>query len=145
MKQLLLIVALIAGIFTISARGNYSREIGTLPPAAQTLIKTHFKADVNHIKIDKDLGVITKYDVVLNDGSEITFDKGGNWKEIEVRKGSSVPDAFVPADMKSYIKQNQKGSAIIGIEKKRNGYEVELANGVEMKFDSKGQFVRYDD
>ncbi len=145
MKQLLLILALVAGIFTASARGNYSREIGTLPPAAQTLIKTHFKADVNHIKIEKELGKITKYDVVLNDGSEITFDKGGNWKEIEVRSGSSVPDAFVPADMKSYIKQNQKGSAIIGIEKKRGGYEVELNNGVEMKFDSKGKFVRYDD
>lgn len=145
MKHILFIVALIAGIFTASARGNYSREIGTLPPAAQTLIKTHFKADVNHIKVEKDLGINTKYDVVLNDGTEITFDKGGNWKEIEVRKGSSVPDAFIPADMKNYIKQNQKGSAVIGIEKKRGGYEVELTNGVEMKFDSNGKFVRYDD
>lgn len=145
MKHILLIVALIAGIFSASARGNFSRDVAVLPPAAQTILKSNFKSDVNHIKIDKELGRISEYDVVLNDGTEITFDKSGNWKDIEVRKGSSVPDAFIPASMKSYIKQNQKNSAIVGIEKKRGGYEVELTNGVEMKFDSKGNFVRYDD
>ncbi len=145
MKHILLIVALIAGIFTASARDTYSRDVAVLPPAAQTILKSTFKSDVNHIKIEKELGRISEYDVVLNDGSEITFDKNGNWKEVEVRSGKSVPDAFVPESMKSYIKQNQKNSPIVGIEKKRGGYEVELDNGVEMKFDSKGNFVRYDD
>lgn len=145
MKKLLLILALTVGIFTASARDSYSRNVTDLPSAAQVVLKNSFKAKVSHIKIEKELGRVSEYDVVLTDGSEITFDKSGNWKEVEVRAAASVPDAFVPAAIRTYVKQNQKNTRIIGIEKKRNGYEVELSNGVEMKFDSAGKFLRYDD
>lgn len=145
MKKLFLIMAVIACIFTATARDTYSRDVTVLPAAAQTMIKNNFKAKVSHIKIEKELGRISEYDVVLTDGAEITFDKNGNWKDVEVKKGSSVPDAFVPAQIKTYIKQNQKNCEVVGIEKSRAGYEVELANGVEMKFNSEGKFLRYDD
>lgn len=144
MKKILFVLLMVTCLFSVSARDTYSRDITVLTPAAQTLIKNNFKAKVSHIKIDKDFGKISEYDVVLTDGAEITFDKNGNWKEVEVKKNGSVPDAFVPAQIKSYIKQNQKNSAVIGIEKNRSGYEVELANGVEMKFNTEGKFLRYD-
>ncbi|MDE7160186.1 MAG: PepSY-like domain-containing protein [Muribaculaceae bacterium] len=42
------------------------------------------------------------------------------------------------------MKANHKGASIVGIEKERYGYEVELSNGIEMRFDKQGRFVRYD-
>lgn len=138
-------MAMFAGIFSASARDTYSHDINILPVAAQTIVKNNFKADVNHIKIDKDWGRISEYDVILTDGTEITFDRNGNWKDIEVRRNSSVPSALIPGAISSFVKQNQKNTTITGIEKNRSGYDVELSNGVEMKFSSDGKFLRYDD
>ncbi|WP_369695841.1 PepSY-like domain-containing protein [uncultured Duncaniella sp.] len=45
----------------------------------------------------------------------------------------------------TYVKQNHKGSRIIGIEKKRNGYEIELSNDLDLEFDKQGNFIRFDD
>ncbi len=144
MKKLLMIFAVLMGVFTASARNNYSHNASDLPAAAQTILKNNFKADVSHFKIEKDFGKIKEYDVVLTDGTEVTFDRNGNWKDIEVKQNAEVPSALVPKAISEYVKQNQKKVKITGIEKKRSGYEVELSNGVEMKFNSQGQFIRYD-
>lgn len=145
MKKLLLMLALIVGVFSASARDTYSHDVNVLPKAAQTVLSNNFKAKVNHIKIDKDFGRVSEFDVVLNDGTEITFDKNGNWKDVEVKIGSSVPSFFVPNAITNYIKNNQKKATVVGIEKNRSGYDVELSNGVEMKFNSEGKFIRYED
>lgn len=144
MKKIVFLLAVIFGVFSLSARDTYSHDVKILPAAAQTVLKNNFKAEVSHIKIDKDWGKISEYDVVLTDGSEISFDRHGNWKDVEVRSNSSVPKGFVPAAISNYVKQNQKNSNIIGIEKKKSGYEVELSNGVEMKFNAQGKFLKYD-
>lgn len=145
MKKLLLFLAILTGVFCASARDNYSHDSSVLPIAAQTVLKNNFKAKVSHIKINKDFGRITEFDVVMTDGSEITFDSKGNWKDIEVGKNAAVPSAFVPSAISTYVKANQKNVKITGIEKNRSGYDVELSNGVEMKFNSEGKFLRYDD
>lgn len=145
MRKLLFMMAIMAGFFTASARDTYSHDVNVLPMAAQIVVKNNFKAGVNHIKIDKEFGRVSEYDVILTDGTEITFDRNGNWKDIEVRRNGSVPAAFVPAAISTYVKQNQKKAKIVGIEKNRSGYDVELSNGVDMKFNTDGKFVRYDD
>lgn len=145
MKRILFLLAVIIGVFNASARDKYSHDISTLPVAAQTILKNNFKADVSHIKMDVAFHNVREYDVVLTDGSEITFDSKGNWKEIEVKAKGSVPAALVPSSISTYVKQNQKNAKIIGIEKNRSGYEVELSNGVEMEFNHEGKFLRYDD
>lgn len=145
MKKILLIMALVAGILSASARDNYSHDENILPVAARTTIKNNFKASINHIKIDKEWGSIAEYEVVLNDGTEISFDKNGNWKDIEVKISSTVPSSLVPVSISNYVKQHQNKTRIVGIEKKRSGYDVELSNGVEMKFNTEGKFLRYDD
>ena len=62
-----------------------------------------------------------------------------------MRRDRSVPAAYIPAAIASFVKQNQKSAVITGIEKKKSGYDVELSNGIEMKFNSAGKFLRYDD
>ncbi len=138
------LVALIA-VFSVSARDVYSRNVAELPAAAQATLKQHFKASLSLIKIDKGFTGVSEYEVILTDGTEITFDRTGNWKDIEVAKGKHVPDALVPKQILDYVKQNNQNKKIVGIEKNRNTYEVDLENGVEMKFDRSGRFLRYDD
>lgn len=145
MKKLMLLFVILTAVLSASARDIYSHDASVLPAAAQTMLKNNFKAKVSHIKIDKDFGRITEYDVVLTDGSEITFDSKGNWKDVEVGVKAAVPDAFIPAAISAYVKANQKNAKIVGIEKRRSGYDVELSNGVDMKFNSEGKFLRYDD
>ncbi len=140
----MIILAVLIGALTATARDNYSHNAADLPNSAQTILKNNFKAGVSHIKIEKDFGKIKEYDVVLTDGTEVTFDSHGNWKDIEVNQNGSVPAALIPKAIAEYVKQNQKNVKITGIEKYRSGYEVELSNGVEMKFNSEGKFLKYD-
>lgn len=144
MKKLMLVLALLAGFISVSARNQHTRDVNVLPTSAQTTIKNNFKAEISHIKIEKEWGKVSEYEVVLTDGTEITFDRNGNWKEVEVSRNKSVPAFFVPTAISSYVKQTQKNQKITGIEKERGGYTVELSNDVEMKFNSKGQFLRFD-
>ncbi len=145
MKKLFLIFAVIFGFLSVSARDNYSHDVNVLPVAAQTVLKQNFKADVSHIKIGKEFGKIRKYEVILTDGSESTFDKHGNWKDIEVIRSAAVPSALIPNPISSYVKNNQNKEKVTGIDKSQYGYEVELSHGVEMKFSEKGKFLSYDD
>lgn len=145
MKKLFVAFAVIFSVLTASARSNYSHDIEVLPEAAQAVLKQNFKADVSHIKIGKEFGKIRKYDVVLTDGSEISFDKHGNWNDIEVGRYESVPKALIPRPISTFVNNNQNRYSVTGIEKSHSGYDVELSNGVEMKFTEKGKFIRYDD
>ena len=91
------------------------------------------------------MGRIDEYEVVLTDGSEISFDRNGNWDNVEVNNTASVPKGFVPKGVGEYVKKNHAGTRVVGIDKDRSGYEVELSNGIDLKFDRAGNFLKYDD
>ena len=145
MRKTLMIFALcIMSVLSASAADGYSRNIADLPVAARTMLKNNFKSKMSLIKIDKGWGRVSEYEVILNDGTEVKFDNSGNWKEVEVSESGSVPAKVIPAAILKYVKTNHKGLRVIGIEKKRSGYEVELSNGLDMEFDARGNFLRYD-
>lgn len=139
----LLIAFVATGIAT--ARDTYAHDASVLPTAAQTVLAQNFKAKVSVVKIEKDFGRVSEYEVILMDGTEVSFDAKGNWDNIEVNRDKKVPDSMVPAAIRDYVSKHQKGTRIIGIDKERRGYDIELSNGVEMKFDKAGNFLRYDD
>lgn len=126
------------------ASETYSRDVNVLPAAAKTTLNNNFKSQVSVIKIDKTLGRVDDYEVILTDGTEVTFDRNGNWEDIEVKKESSVPSSFIPNAISKYVAKAQPGTRIVGIEKERKGFSIELSNGVDMKFDKAGNFQRYD-
>ncbi len=129
---------------TAFAEKKYTHDSSVLPPAATVMLKKNFKSEVSLVKTEKTLGRVSEYEVILRDGTEITFDAAGNWKEIETSYKSKVPDGIVLQTIRDYIKAHQNKSAVVGIERDRKGYDVTLANGVEMEFDLNGNFVRYD-
>ena len=146
MKRLVLMLAIVLGVVgAASARGTYVHDDSVLPEAARNTIANNCKAKVSIVKIEKMINKITKYEVILTDGTEISFDKNGNWENVETNINKSVPSAFIPEAIAAYIGKNHKDTRIVGIEKERKGYEVELSNGIDLKFDADGKFLRYDD
>ena len=143
-KLLIAMVAILGMTATLAAKDTYSHDDSVLPQAAKTVLANNFKSKVSLVKIDKEFGRVSDYEVILKDGTEVSFDSNGNWENIEVNIGKSVPSSMVPKSISDYVKTAQKGQRIVGIEKERNGYEVELSNGVEMKFNKQGEFVKYE-
>ena len=146
MKKLVLMIAVVLGMaITANAKGSFSRDESLLPLAARTTISSNFKAKISLIKAEKMLGTITEYEVILTDGSEISFDKNGNWQEIDVPKGKAVPNGFVPKSITDYVKKTHSGQKVVSIDKDKGGYSIELSNGIDMKFDKSGNFIKYAD
>ena len=85
-----------------------------------------------------------EHDVTLNDSTEIDFDANKQWNKVECKAGA-VPEKIVPQAIATYAKDNYQGQAIIEIDKNdKGGYEIKLANGVELKFDEAGKFLSVD-
>ena len=137
----LLSVAAICLLFTaVSCAHDRIIPVTQLPAQAQTFIKTYF-ADktVAYAKQDG-----AKYEVKFNDGAEVEFDRKGNWDNVDC-KFTAVPDAIVPEQIKNYVAANHPGALITKIDKERYGYEIELSNSLELKFDRNFNLFDIDD
>ena len=127
--------------------GNTSTiiEFSALPENAKTFLTTHFpNVESRMIKqnaMADDDGSI--YDVYLSNGFEIDFDINGNWTDVDGNT-QAVPTAIVPEAITTYVTANYAGQTINTIEIERTGYDIELSNGLDLVFDSQGQFIRVD-
>lgn len=143
MKKLIMSLALIAGVaLGASARDEYVHDSSVLPEAARTTISDNFKSDVSVVKIDRTLGIVSEYEVSLTDGTEISFDRHGDWESVETNNATSVPASIVLKPVSDYVAQNYAGARIVGVERDRRGYEVDLSNGTDLYFTHTGKFVR---
>ena len=115
-----------------------------LPATAKSFIQKTFPGQaVSFAKIDKDFGKTT-YEVRLDNGVELEFDKKGNWDKVDC-KFSAVPANLIPAAIADYVKAHFAGNKIVKIDKERHGYDVELSNDLELKFNRNGQLMEIDD
>ena len=146
MRKILLLLGLIIGLSAAaSAKDTDTHDASVLPQAARTTLANNFKAGISVIKIDKNLGRISEYEVILVDGTEISFDRSGEWENVETAANNSVPAVMIPKAIADHVAKSQPGENIVGLKKEHGGYDIELANGIEMKFDKKGNFRHYDD
>lgn len=149
MKRILsLTLALVAlvSLVTLSLHAGSDRVIQSkqLPKAAQLFLAKHFAGRaVSFAKEDRDFSGTT-YDVRLADGTEVEFTSTGEWKEVD-GKHTALPLTFIPAQIVKTIQSQHAGDAIVHIERKRRGYQVELASGLEVLFNTRFQLVGYDD
>ena len=77
-----------------------------------------------------------EYEALLTDGTIIQFDSKGIWKEMKCTDG--LPVTLVPGYITRYIVNRFPKQLIIDCEKLKGGYEVTLANGLEIQFDYRG-------
>ena len=114
-----------------------------LPEAISTFIKQQFpNATVVGVEPDHEHGGL-EYDVYLNDGTQIDFDANNQWEKVESMKG--VPAYFIPKAIANHVRSSYQNIAITKINKEYHGYDIELANGMELTFDRSGRFLGMDD
>ena len=117
--------------------------INALPVKAQTLLNNHFNGQKVMLATIES-GIINKsYDVVLQNGTKLEFDKKGNLTEIDCKRGI-VPALLIPQAIKNYLKDNYAGQSVKKIEMNKNEYEVELTNGLDLTFNKHFQLIDID-
>ncbi|MBR5102275.1 MAG: PepSY-like domain-containing protein, partial [Muribaculaceae bacterium] len=96
-----------------------------LPEPVMTFINQTFpEATVSLIEVDNE-AMGTEFDVTLNDGTEIDFDTNNQWEKVDC-KAKPVPEALVPTTIADYVKTTYPNVAITKIDRKHNGFEIEL-------------------
>lgn len=139
-------VLLLGAVVTLSAFAGNDKPIDPekLPSRAREFITRHFPgADISLATVDREL-FDTTYELFFTDGNKIEFDKKGQWKEINC-KYSRIPDSALPKEIGRYMAAKHPGRYAKEIDRERNGYEVKLDNGLELKFDLRFRLTGYDD
>lgn len=115
-----------------------------LPEKAKKMLEAHFPGDVvQYASLDDDwFGAL--YEVRLSSGCEVDFTKEGEWLSIDCAP-NPVPEALIPAPLLKEVHDRFAGSSVVKIDRDRHGYELELSNGLELKFNSKYRLVELDD
>ena len=144
-KLLLLVGIALLGAGTVAcSKDNVSHDANTLPSKAHELLAQNFNSAISLVNEEKEFGKVEEYEVTLSDGTQVTFSSDGEWKSVDTPNNLSVPAGLVPTSIADYVKDKHNGAFIVGIEKEKKGFEVELSNGIDMKFDTSGNFISYD-
>ena len=112
-----------------------------LPLKAQTFITDNFsKADVATVTQELD---DSDYNVFFTNGVKVEFDRNGDWDSV---KGNGISVAFAPQAIQNFLNEKHAGVKVIEIDRdfRYKEIEVNLANGLEIKFDFNGSFKRYE-
>lgn len=142
MKKILLImsVVLISMACVAEDRPVVSDQ---LPAPAKEFLNVNYPGEkISYAVVDDDL-IRPDYTVRLANGVEVQFDNSGALEKISARTG--VPASVVPVQIADYVKANYPETIIIDYEVGRREYDVELTNGLELKFNSKFHIIGLDD
>lgn len=139
----IIVATLFTNVYSF-AQESYTKDATQLPAPARTFIDRHFPGQgISYIMIDKEM-TNTEYEVVLTNHQEITFNKNGEWKEIDGKR-NPLPKSVIPNEASSYLQSNFRDTGVKEIERKFWGYEINLMNGLEIKLDSQGRLLEIDD
>lgn len=118
-------------------------SVSALPAKAQTLLSQHFNGQKVMLATIESGVVSRSYDVVLQNGTKLEFDKKGNLTEVNCKQ-ATVPNQLIPQAIRNYLKENYPAQAVKKIEMNKNEYEVELANGLDLTFNKHFQLIDID-
>ena len=144
MKYNLIALGIFAFMMLMTACSDKPVTAEQVPESIKVFVQQMFPGQtITYAEKDQEV-TGAKYDVVLADGTRIDFDTDNEWDKIECTMANPVPTALVPAPIVAHIQTNFPDAMILKIDKEHNGYEVELANGLELKFNRNFQVVDVD-
>jgi hypothetical protein len=114
-----------------------------LPQKSRDFLNTHFPDVVLEYVIKE----WNEYDVYLSNGFRTGFNRKGDWDEVDGIH-QAIPQSIVdliPASIPEYVSTRFSTAVIVEINKETFGYEIELSNGLELEFSSKGNIREIDD
>lgn len=143
-KLIFLFVCFWVVVATAMASNDKSITVEQLPPAARQFIKKHFATQtVAMAKMETDF-MSKSYDVIFTNGDKLEFDKRGQWTDVDCEH-SQVPADILPVAIREYVGKMYPDVKVLQIEQTdRKGYDVELSNGLELKFDKKLNMIELD-
>lgn len=142
-RTIIAILALALGAGACSSE-TITHDASKLPEKARNVISRNFTSAISLVE-EETTGLGQKeYEVTLTDGSEISFTSSGEWTSVDTPNNLSVPEGMVPTAIARFVAEKHAGANIVGIEREKKGFEVELSNGVDIVFDAAGNFVKYD-
>lgn len=147
MKKIFITLAVIAAciLSTDTKAQERPSSFDKLPAAAREFLNAHFKGLTVAFVVEEQKITGTVYEVTYTDRTEVDFNTSGDWCSIE-RKYSAIPDSVIPKQISDFIANgNYSGQHIRKIEKGRQSWEVELGNGLELRFDNQFNMLGYDD
>ena len=143
-KLFLLFIVSIVGIMPMLADNDKMITREELPEKAQVFIDKHFaNVDVLYVKAERDMGIVTSYDVVLDGDVKIEFNRSGEWTSVDCGR-SQVPNGVLPKGVLDYVTKRFAKAYVVEIEKDVMGYDVKLSNDLDLEFDKNGKFLRVD-
>ncbi len=115
-----------------------------LPAKARQTIETHFPGTtLSYATFDND-PFEQHYEVVLTNGIKIDFRKNGEWRTIDCER-SAVPTALLPASVLDFVRSHHPNNQVVEIDRDGREMDVQLNNGMDLKFTPSGRFKYYDD
>lgn len=143
MKRLFFATIMLLSIASASATErmvSYDR----LPANAKAFITAHFgELTFSYAKYDTDI-TDHNYDVIFTDGTQIEFNRRGEWRKVECSRTTVMPQAILPQGIVEFINSTHPGARIEDVERERKGFQVGLSNDVEIVFDQRGRVKWYD-
>lgn len=143
MKKLGIITAFVAllclGMSSAMAQNNNNSY-----PAITKFVNQYFPG-TNILMVNAEWD---EYEVMLSDGTKVEFNKSSEWKKIDCEHSTTnpaVPAELIPEAISTYAKTNFAGQAITKIHKERKGWEIELGNNLEVKFNKNFKVTEIDD
>lgn len=133
-----------AASFSFALADDRPVAYSQLPSIAQTFIDSNFpEGKVSYAMMDDDF-IRPDYKVVLDNGIEIQFDYDGRLEKIEAHR-AVMPQDIIPVQIRDYVKLHYPDAVFIKYEIGKRTYDVELSNGLELKFNRNFNLVEMDD
>ena len=142
MKQIkLFFVALLCMMVSnVAFADDVPIPVEQLPEAAKHFVQNHFPGK-KIIYAEKDWN---SYECRLDDGTKIEFNKKGTWKKVDSHH-VALPKDIVPVAIQEYVTSHFPGCVVTKIDKERYGYDIELSNDLDLKFNYQGVLIGMDE
>ncbi len=113
-----------------------------LPAPAIKFLQKHFP-NVPTIYVQKDMEVgDMDYELMLEDGTKVEFNRKGQLKKVENPNGVSLD--ILSKNIADVLSKRFSKQSVVEIDYDRRTIEVEMSNGVEIKFDRDGRIISFD-
>lgn len=113
-----------------------------LPADAKSFLNDHF-VNIDIVQVVKDReGLFNEYEVYLKNSTVLEFDRKG--KIIRLKSMDGIPENALPPNVVIYVSENFPEQLITEWEMDDKHQEVELLNGIELRFNKNGEFIRMD-
>ena len=133
-KILVLLIAAIVCSATGMAQKVKEIQPKKLPDISLRTLATYFDGKNVTQAMTVDDKMDRHYEVSLDDGTIIHFDKQGVWKLVKAC-GESLPQRMVPGMINMYLQKNKIEASVVGMQRdKDKNFIIDLSDGTTLTF-----------